>query len=70
MSEKLTKSAIKNELQRRIDWIEKTFPLINDETKVAGLENKYSIELLGIYRCLKTIKWQIENNLFIDGYLK
>lgn len=70
MSEKLTKKALKNELERRIDWIEKAFPSINYETRVIELENKYSTELLGIYRCLKTIKWQIENNLFIDGYLK
>jgi len=30
MAEKLTKTAIKVELQRRIDWYEKAYPKIKD----------------------------------------
>jgi len=65
MSEKLTKTALKDELTRRIEWFEKSygFNLEDGKPAKAHLQSHF-----GRYCALFEMRWQIENNLFIDGY--
>lgn len=65
----LTKSKIKSELQRRIDWFESSYKF-DDETSriyIADQGGHLAIQF-GRYRALKEMKYQIERGLFIDGF--
>lgn len=66
MSEKLTKTALKLELTRRIDWFEKSYKF-NSESTVDSVHPNLDV-LFGRYLALRDMRWQIENNLFIGGY--
>jgi len=69
MSEKLTKTALKSELTRRIEWFEKSYKFDN-ETTLASLNpiNPHLIVAFGRYLSLIEVRWQIEKGLFIGGY--
>ena len=70
MAERLTKSAIKAELQRRINWYEKSYPKIHDLDRFNyKQESQLMIEACGSYWAYKNILWQIQNGLFIGGGL-
>lgn len=66
MSEKLTKTALKLELTRRIEWFEMSYKFDN-ETKQNDVHANLMV-LFGRYQSLLDMRWQIENNLFIGGY--
>ena len=68
MAEKLTKTAIKNELQRRIDWLEHAYGFKDGEAINGGEMNENALIAYGRYLALRDCKWQIENNLFIGGF--
>ena len=70
MAEKLTKTALKNELIRRMAWYEKAYP------HITGLdrwnfkkESPLMIESCGSYWAYRNILFQIQNGLFIGGGL-
>ncbi len=70
MAEQLTKTAIKAELQRRIDWYEKSYP------KILGLdrwnykkESQLMIEACGSYWAYRNMLAQVQQGLFIGGGL-
>jgi hypothetical protein len=70
VAEKLTKTAIKAELQRRIDWYERAYP------KIKGLdrwnyknESRLMVEACGHYWAYSNMLWQVENGLFSGGGL-
>ncbi len=66
MSEnKLTKTAIKNELNRRINWFEASYGFNIESGK--PYDKSLHIQF-GRYCTLTEMRWQIENNLFIGGY--
>ncbi|MEF3075203.1 hypothetical protein V2P20_09210 [Methylobacter sp. Wu1] len=70
MTEKLTKTAIKEELVRRIAWFEKAYGF-SEETTMEGIKSKENHHLsaaFGRYVALKEIRWQIDNRLFIGGF--
>lgn len=67
MAEKLTKTALKNELTRRIDWYEKAYGFNCDYNSTTDMTVKMAIAY-GRYCALVSVRYQIENNLFIDGY--
>lgn len=69
MAEKLTKTAIKQELQRRIDWFEGSYKF-NRGTNILDLTGKSHHEFIAFsrYRTFLDMQWQIENNLFIGGF--
>ena len=69
MSEKLTKTALKLELTRRIELFEKSYKF-DSETTLASLNpiNPHLIVTYGRYLALCDIRWQIDSNLFIGGY--
>lgn len=69
MTEKLTKTALKQELTRRIEWFEKSYKF-GSETTLAGIDQKnpHLIEHYGRYLSLIEMRWQIEKCLFICGY--
>jgi hypothetical protein len=70
MAEKLTKTAIKEELSRRIEWFETAYSF-NKETSQKDIIARGSALLaiqFGRYRILKEMLWQVENNGFIDGF--
>ena len=66
MAEKLTKSAIKDELMRRIDWYERCFKFNKDMTN-ADISKDYFH--FGRYRTYVDILWQVENGCFKGGYV-
>ena len=69
MAEKLTKTALKDELQRRISYFEKTYGFNANENSVFDFADKpHKLKAYGRYLALFEMKWQIENNLFIGGY--
>lgn len=63
MAEKLTKKAIKAELDRRIKWYEDSFGF------EPGVDVKPDMRFLyGRYMALVDMKWQIKNGSFIWGF--
>jgi hypothetical protein len=66
MAEKLTKTAIKEELSRRIEWFETAYGF-NNETRAAEVSIVLR-EHLGRYRALRDALYQVENNMFIGGF--
>jgi len=70
MAEKLTKTALKDELTRRIEWFENAYkfnPEFNSTFDMADKNHHLSIAY-GRYLALTEMRWQIENNLFVGGY--
>lgn len=67
MDNKLTKTALKNELVRRIEWLEKSYKF-NHESNEDNTETILHKQL-GIYYTYLTILDQIKNNRFIGGYV-
>jgi hypothetical protein len=71
MAEVLTKAAIKAELKRRIAWFERAYGF-NAETTAANFElnsNVYLAIQFGRYRALTEMLWQVENRMFIHGFV-
>lgn len=69
MAENLTKQAIKAELQRRMEYFEKTFGFEPDTGNQEMLGKSHHVAVaFGRYRALIEMKWQIEHNLFIGGF--
>ena len=70
MAEKLTKTAFRNELTRRIDWFEKSYGFDPEFNSASDMEEKgHSLVIAyGRYLSLIEMRWQIQNNLFINGY--
>ena len=70
VAEKLTKTAIKKELQRRIDWYEKSYPKIKDLDRwnYKG-ESELMIEACGSYWAYRNILTQVHHGLFLNGGL-
>lgn len=67
MAEKLTKTALKNELKRRIEWFETNFGFRSNR----GVNEKDSPNILimyGRYLALTEMKFQIEHGAFVDGF--
>lgn len=70
MAEKLTKAAIKAELQRRIDWYEKSYPKIKDLDRWNfEKESPLMIEACGSYWAYRNMLTQVRNGFFIGGGL-
>ena len=70
MAEKLTKAAIKSELQRRIDWLERAHKFKPDHNDLSAMADKPQVlRKYGVYVSLKAMLWQVENNLFIGGWI-
>ena len=65
MSEKLTKTALKDELDRRIEWLEKSYKFDSH----SGPGGPLLAVSYGRYCALKDMRYQIEHNLFIGGYV-
>ena len=69
MAEKLTKTVLKEELMRRIDWYENRFGF-NKEISYYDIYDDNNIALhLGRYRAYADILWQIENDCFKGGFV-
>lgn len=69
MSEKLTKTALKNELTRRIDWFEKAYSFSPEENSISDMSTNPDLLIsYGRYLALLDMRWQIQSRLFIDGY--
>ena len=69
MAEKLTKQALKNELTRRIDFFEKSYGFNVEHNSIHDMdENPSLLMAYGRYCALVDIRYQIERNLFIDGF--
>lgn len=67
MAEKLTKTALKNELNRRAEWFEANFGFHSNR----GVNEKDSPNILmmyGRYLALREMKYQIEHGMFVDGF--
>jgi hypothetical protein len=71
MAEKLTKTTIKAELQRRIDWYEKAYPFIKelDRWNDYGGKNRLMVEACGSYWQYRNMLAQVDRGLFIGGGL-
>ncbi len=70
MAEKLTKTAIKAELKRRIDWYEKAYPKIKDLDRFNyQQESRLMIEACGSYWAYRNMFVQVERGYFIGGGL-
>lgn len=70
MAENLTKQAIKSELQRRIEYFEKKFGFEPDTRNQEALgKSHHEAVAFGRYLALIDMKWQIEHNLFIGGFV-
>ena len=67
MSEKLTKTAIKDELTRRIEWFEDNYGFHIGNNVIQEMSVNTAI-MYGRYLTLTDIKQQIERNLFIGGF--
>jgi len=69
MAEKLTKTALKNELTRRIDWFEKSYGFNSEHNSISDMaDNPNKLMMYGRYLSLMEQRFQIERGLFIDGF--
>lgn len=69
MAEKLTKTVLKEEIQRRIDWFERSFNFAKDMGYSDVSYNSSLCINFGRYRAYLDILWQIENGCFKGGYV-
>jgi len=70
MAEKLTKTALKDELTRKINWFEDSYGFNMEYNSALDMDDK-GIHLpiaYGRYLALTDMRSQIENNRFINGY--
>jgi len=68
MSEKLTKTVLKDELTRRIEWHEKNHGFTHNTGNEEMKNKSHHLAIaFGRYRAMKEMRWQIENNLFLGG---
>ena len=68
MAEKLTKTVIKDELRRRIEWYENIFHFNEEMTGYDFKSKSYTSSIcFGRYRAYVDILWQIENGCFKGG---
>ena len=66
----LTKTAITDELQRRVDWYEKAYPKISDFDRWnIKKESPLMIEACGSYWALRNVLDQVRHGLFLGGGL-
>ncbi len=69
MAEKLTKTALKAELTRRIDWFEKAYSFSPHGNSISDMSNNPDLLIsYGRYLALLDMRWQIQSRLFIDGF--
>ena len=69
MAEKLSKTVLKEELRRRIEWYENRFGF-NKEMSYYDIRDVNNLTIhLGRYRAYADILWQIENGCFKGGYI-
>ena len=69
MAEKLTKTVLKEELRRRIEWYENRFKF-NKEMYYYDIREDNNLAVhLGIYRAYLDMLFQIENDSFKDGFV-
>ena len=69
MTEKLTKTVLKEELRRRVDWYEDRFGF-NKEMSYYDVRNVNNLSInLGRYQAYAVILWQIENGCFKGGFV-
>lgn len=66
MDGRLTKTKIKKELKRRIDYFESKYGF-SDKTSVSDTKNNLGAIMFGRYLALRVIYHQINKGLFIDG---
>ena len=70
MSEKLTKTVLKEELKRRIEWYEDRYDFNEDMTNDDFMKKSHSLSILfGRYQNHRDILWQIENGCFKGGFV-
>ena len=68
MAERLTKTAIKFELQRRINWFETAYPNIKDYDRWNYEQtSRVMVEQCGRYWAYKNMLEQVQSGLFIGG---
>lgn len=69
MAEKLTKTALKKELSRRIEWFEKSYGFNSGHNSMQDMsDNPNKLRQYGRYLALTEMRFQIERGLFIDGF--
>ena len=69
MSEKLTKTAIKEELRRRIKWYEESFDFDVNMSSSDLHDIRFMHVHFGRYRSYVDMLWQIENGCFEGGFV-
>ncbi len=70
MAENLTKTALKTELRRRIDWYERSYPEINQLNRFNfEKESPLMLEAYGRYRAYQNMWEQVEWGHFLGGGL-
>ena len=66
---RLTKTKIKSELRRRMEWFEKGYGFNEDTCRTEFIDRaSYTAIAFGRYCALKEMLYQIENGLFIGGF--
>ena len=69
MAEKLTKTELKDELTRRIEWFEKAYGFDPKHNSISDMtENPSKLVMYGRYLALTDARYQIERGLFIGGF--
>jgi hypothetical protein len=70
MAEKLTKTELKSELTRRIEWFEKSYGFNKNYNSGEDIgDNKNKLIMYGRYLALREQRYQIERGLFIGGFV-
>lgn len=70
MAEKLTKTALKSELTRRIEWFEKSYGFDPKENSITDMaDNPNKLIMYGRYLALTEALYQIEKGLFVGGFV-
>jgi len=68
MSERLTKTAIKTELKRRVDWYERSYPKLRWMNRVNYKnDSRLLIEAYGSCQAYRNMLEQVENGSFLGG---
>ena len=70
MAEKLSKTALKDELTRRVDWFEDLYGFNPNRNLIVEISNEHNkLKMYGRYLALLEMRYQIERNSFIGGYV-
>lgn len=69
MAERLTKTALKAELTRRMEWFESSYGF-NLDTSASEMQGRpYFTQIaFGRYAALREMRWQIDKGLFVGGF--